>query len=110
MIDAQHAEKRPNEALGLSEWQTENGSERQRGLNRVIRIESLPTWDSRRLRNPVRDRSLAEPDRDIAASAKSLLVLPPIPDAILCLVARVDETRFHCGHAHSSQGRIAKPA
>ena len=41
---------------------------------------------------------LVQSDRDIAAAPEATLVLPSVPDSVLCLSRAVDSARLPCGH------------
>ena len=70
--------------------------ERQRGLDREIRVTSLRASAATSTRNPTANRILAEPDCDVSAIPEPLLVLRPVLDRILGLVRRGYETGRTC--------------
>ena len=72
--------------------------ERQRGLDREIRVTSLRASAATSTRNPTANRILAEPDCDVSAIPEPLLVLRPVLDRILGLVLRGYETGRTCCH------------
>ena len=77
-------------------------SERQRGLDREIRIASLRASAVLSARNPTVNGVFAEPDHDVAPITEPLLVLRPVLDLVFRLVFRVYETGRACCYRMSS--------
>ena len=93
-IDVHQGENRPQEALRLAQGQPEDEPERQRGRDREIREPPLPTGLTGRRRSPRVPRVGREPERHVASLHERSLVRPPIPNAIFCLVLRMNP-RLH---------------
>ena len=87
-IGAQQGQDRPHEPLRLAHGQAEDEPEDQRSLDRHIREPLLPARSTGgRRSSPVRGIG-REPQDHVTSLGERSLVLPPVPDAIRCLVFR----------------------
>ena len=93
-IDAQPPEDRGQDALGLTQRQVEDETERQGGFDGEIGILELPAPPADASRCPRGDRVRREPAGDVASPHEGSVVLGPVPDAIRCLVLRM-HSRLH---------------
>jgi hypothetical protein len=85
-VDAHHPEDRRQEALRLTQRQSEDESHRQGGLDRQIGILKLPTTLADADCRPRGDRTRCEPEGDVASVHERSIVLRPISHVVLRLV------------------------
>ena len=93
-IGAHQGQDRPHETLRLAQGQAEDEPEDQRGLDRHIREPLLPAGSTGGRRSPRVRGSGREPQGHVTSLYERSLVLPPVPDAIRCLVFRM-HPRLH---------------
>ena len=93
-IGAHQGQDRPHETLRLAQGQAEDEPEDQRGLDRHIREPLLPAGSTGGRRAPRVRGSGREPQGHVTSLYERSLVLPPVPDAIRCLVFRM-HPRLH---------------
>ncbi len=84
-IDLEQLCQATEEALGLAKRKMKDHADRQRGLDRDVRIGALAAWFSAGCLVPGIERFIRKPDREVATLPQAILVLGPIPDAILRL-------------------------
>jgi hypothetical protein len=63
----------------------EDHADRQRGLDRDVRIGTLAAWFAAGCLAPGIERFIGKPDREVATFLQASFVLRPIPDPILKL-------------------------
>ena len=88
--DAHHPEDRRQEALCLTQRQSEDESHRQGGFDRQVGVLKLPTTLADADCRPSGDRTRREPKGDVASVHERSVVLRPISDVVLCLVLWVN--------------------
>ncbi len=93
-VEAQHPEDRRQKALGLTEWQVEEESERQRGFDGEIGILQLSSTLADAHGLPCGDRVRRHPHRDIASLDERPIVIRPVLDVVFRLVPLV-HSRLH---------------
>ncbi len=91
---AHHGQDRPDEALGLAQWQAEDEPECERRLDRQIREPLLPSRSTGWRSGPGGPGAWGEPQRHVAPPDECAIVRPPIPHPIPRLVGRMD-SRLH---------------
>src|SRR4051812_50161526 len=75
---AEQADDRTDQLLGLPVGEAEHGAQGQRRQDRQRRIPGLPTPSRARRRRPRFDRLSGEPDRQAPALAQAGVVLAPV--------------------------------
>ncbi len=99
---------RAQKALGLAQRQVEEQTQRQRGLDGDIGVNGLSPALAGHRRSPGVDGVLADPQRDVAASAQRLLVLAPVFDAKSGFIFGMSVSFLRLDHAchHELSGLI----
>ena len=89
----QHEERR-EEALGLTERQMEEKTERQGGFDREVRVLPLRAPRARSVWFPGGDGRRGQPDGDVASTDQGAITGGPVLDVVLRLVRGMD-SRLH---------------
>ena len=77
-----HLGQGPQEALGLPERKVEDHAERERCLNRYVRVDTLAAGLSAGWLPPGVQGGIGKPDSDVASTPEALFVLSPIANPI----------------------------
>ncbi len=99
----QHEERR-EKALGLTERQMEEKTQRQGGFDREVRVLPLRAPRARSVRFPGGDGRRGQPDGDVASPDQGAIIGGPVLDVVLRLVRGMD-SRLH----PSSLACLSKP-
>ena len=97
-VAAHPNEQRVQKPLRLAKRQVEDDPHCQRGLDREVRVSTLPSAETVLRWYPHGNRILAQPDRDLTVAPETTLVLPSVPYSVLRLVLAVDSARLSCDH------------
>jgi hypothetical protein len=84
-IELEQVGEGTEKALGLAKRKVEDHADRQRGLDRDVRVPALTTGLATCRSSPGIERSIREPHRQVATSLQTGLVRSPIADPILRL-------------------------
>src|SRR4051812_21692329 len=103
---AEQADDRTDQPLGLPVGEAEHGAQGQRRQDRQRRIPGLPTPGGARRRRPRFDRLSGEPDRQAPALAQAGVVLAPVRYLVLLPRDMVTAVLVQLeGHGGDSGGR-----
>ena len=81
-IELEERGQATEEALGLAERKLEDHADRERCLDRDVRVCALTTGFATSRSSPRIERVIREPDGQVATTPKTGLVLRPIPQTI----------------------------
>ncbi len=92
-VKVQHPDDRRQDALSLAQWQVEDETKRQRGVDREVRVLPRPSTLADARRRPRRDRLRGEPQGDVASLEQRSIVRRPVTDVVFRLILRMDARR-----------------
>ncbi len=87
-IELEEPDQASEKALRLSERELEDNANRQRGLDRNVRVGTLATGFAAGRSSPRIERGVRKPDGEVASTPKAGLVLRPVshPISRLCVL------------------------
>ena len=112
-IELEEPDHAPEKALRLAKRKMEDHANRQCGLDRDVRVDTLPSGFAAGRSSPRIDRGVRKPDGEVASTPKAGLVLRPIPHPIFetsrtCIGCAWDTSRVIDSGSGASRQRKAK--